>query len=56
MPRMRSDIRDSLRTIRFPTHSHAAKVAATTLITLMAVSSVRPSSKLPTASSRDSEE
>ena len=53
---MRSDMRESRRTMPFPTHSHAASVATITLITLMAVKRVRPSSKLPTASPSDSAE
>ena len=54
--RIRSDIRESRLTIPLPTHNQAARVAAMTLITLITVNSVRPSSKLLTASVKDSED
>ena len=51
-----ADIPESHLTIPFPTHNQAARVAAMTLITLMAVYRVRPSSKLLTASVKDFED
>ena len=52
MLRIRSDTRERRRKTPLPTHTHAVRVAATTLITQMVASNTRPWSKLPTVEAR----